>query len=537
MIMANQAKRVPLEGSHRLSVRGSRRLGPVHPDQHIEVTVRLRPRTEISAQVRSDVTNPHSHKTRRYLTHDEFTANHGASDEDIAKIAEFAHAHGLAPVQSSPARRSVWLAGSVAKLSKAFGVELAECDHPDGGTYRERTGPIMIPQELAGIVVGVFGLDNRPQAKPHFRLRQPRSASRAADPAAVGNSQFTPIEVAKLYDFPPNLDGTGQCIGIIELGGGFNTSDLTTYFTSLGVNPVPTVTSVSVDHGSNTPSGGASGPDGEVMLDIEVAGAVAPNARIVVYFTPNTSQGFLDAITQAVHDTVNQPSVISISWGGPEAGWTAQAIQQFDQAFQAAAALGITICVAAGDNGSSDGDDDGLAHVDFPASSPNALACGGTRLNATDSAIISEVVWNEPGNGATGGGVSDSFPLPSYQENAGVPPSSNPNANVGRGVPDVAADADPFTGYSVRVDGQNTLVGGTSAVAPLWAGLVARLNQALGKPVGFLNPTLYALNTGSGAFRDITSGNNGAYSAGPGWDACTGLGVAVGQKLLSSLSS
>ena len=152
------------------------------------------------------------------------------------------------------------------------------------------------------------------------------------------------------------------------------------------------------------------------MLDIEVAGAVAPEAKIVVYFTSNTSQGFLDAITQAVHDTVNKPSVISISWGGPESTWTAQAIEQFDQAFQAAAALGITVTVAAGDNGSSDGVDDGQAHVDFPASSPNVLACGGTRLNANLTQISSEVVWNEPNEGATGGGISDSFPLPTYQD-------------------------------------------------------------------------------------------------------------------------
>ena len=205
------------------------------------------------------------------------------------------------------------------------------------------------------------------------------------------------------------------------------------------------------------------------MLDIEVAGAVAPKAKIVVYFTPNTSQGFLDAITQAVHDTVNKPSVISISWGGPESTWTAQAIQQFDQAFQAAAALGITVCVAAGDNGSSDGVDDGQAHVDFPASSPNVLACGGTRLNAngtTQSRARSS--GTSPTSGATGGGISDDFPLPDYQETAGVPPSANSNKNVGRGVPDVAADADPATGYTVRVDGQDTVIGGTSAVAPLY---------------------------------------------------------------------
>ena len=203
-------------------------------------------------------------------------------------------------------------------------------------------------------------------------------------------------------------------------------TDLKTYFSNLGV-PNPKVSSVSVDHAANRPTGNPDGPDGEVMLDIEVAGAVAPKAKIVVYFTPNTSQGFLDAITHAIHDTVNKPSVISISWGGPESTWTAQAIQQFDQAFQAAAAMGVTICVAAGDNGSSDGVSDGQAHVDFPASSPNVLACGGTRLNASNTTISSEVVWNEPNEGATGGGISDVFPLPNYQEIGGVPPSANSN--------------------------------------------------------------------------------------------------------------
>ena len=534
--MAMQKKRVPLEGSHRLTVKGSRRLGAVHPDQHIEVTVRLRARAPISAKVRSEATIALSHKARRYLTHEEFAANHGSSDEDIAKVAAFAQEHGLAVVHSSAGRRSVWLAGTVDQMSQAFGVELVEYNHPRGGSFRGRTGAIMIPEELEGIVVGVFGLDNRPQAKPHFQVRPPRPAGLARAAAASDASQFTPIQLAKLYDFPGNLDGTGQCIAIIELGGGFTTSDLDTYFSSLGVDPAPTVTSVSVDHANNTPSGSSDGPDGEVMLDIEVAGAVAPKAKIVVYFAPNTSQGFLDAVTLAVHDTVNKPSVVSISWGGPESTWTSQATQQFNQAFQAAAALGVTVCVAAGDNGSSDGVDDGQAHVDFPASSPNVLACGGTRLNATTTKIESEVVWNEPGDGATGGGVSDVFPLPDYQETAGVPPSANSASTVGRGVPDVAGDADPQTGYSVRVDGTDTVIGGTSAVAPLWAGLLACLNQGLGKSVGFLNPTLYGLTQQSGVFRDITSGNNGAYTAGPGWDACSGLGVADGQKLLAAIS-
>ncbi len=531
--MSTQAKHVPLAGSHRNAVPGSTVIGPAHPDQRIEVTVRLRARAAIPHSVRMDAT-AERHGERRYLTREQLAADHGALPEDIAKVAAFAHAHHLAVIETSEARRSVWLAGTVAQMSAAFGVTLEEHDHPDGGTFRNRTGSILIPADLQGIIVGVFGLDNRPQARPHFRVRKGKAGHHAGGGA---NTQFTPIQIAQLYDFPPNLDGTGECIAIIELGGGFKTTDLQTYFSSLGI-PAPTVTSVSVDGGTNTPSGSADGPDGEVMLDIEVAGAIAPKAKIFVYFTSNTSQGFLDAITQAVHDTVNKPSIISISWGGPESTWTAQSMQQFDEAFQAAAALGVTITVAAGDDGSSDGVSDGQAHADFPASSPNVLACGGTTLTAKSTTITSEVVWNDGASGgATGGGVSDEFPLPSYQENAGVPPAADSTKNVGRGLPDVAADADPDTGYSVRVDGQDTVVGGTSAVAPLWAGLIARLNQGLGKPVGFLNPTLYGLTSQSGVFRDITSGNNGAYSAGPGWDPCSGLGVADGTKLLQALSS
>jgi kumamolisin len=209
----------------------------------------------------------------------------------------------------------------------------------------------------------------------------------------------------------------------------------------------------------------------------------------------------------------------------------------FDQAFQAAGALGVTVTVAAGDNGSSDGVNDGLAHVDFPASSPNVLACGGTRLIGSGQSITSETVWNDgTSGGATGGGISAFFPPPAWQSKSNLPPSANPGAKPGRGVPDIAGDADPVTGYQIRVDGQNTVVGGTSAVAPLWAGLVALLNQSLGKPVGYLNPWLYTSAISiPGALHDITSGNNGAYQARVGWDACTGLGSGDGMKIQGAL--
>jgi len=417
----------------------------------------------------------------------------------------------------------------VANLQKAFNVELQEYSYPKGN-FRGRTGVISVPSEYADIITGVFGLDNRPQAEPHFR-RLPETPG-LKHKTTTPTVSYDPNEVAKIYDYPAG-DGSGQCIGIIELGGGFRLDDLNNYFSSLNLKQ-PQVIAVSVDGGTNSPTTSDSA-DGEVMLDIEVAGAIAPAAKIVVYFTPNTDRGFLDAVTTAVHDSTNQPSVISISWGSAESQWTAQALTNMDDAFQSAAAMGVTVCVAAGDNGSSDGVNDGQNHVDFPASSPFVLACGGTTLQASNDEIVNETVWNdEPSGGATGGGVSDIFPLPAWQDGFGVPlPSVQAG---GRGVPDVAGDADPDTGYNIRVDGENAVVGGTSAVAPLWAGLVARINQKLGKSIGFLNPLIYVQSVETSGFHDITQGNNGAFSAAVGWDACTGLGSPDGAKLLAALT-
>jgi len=436
-------------------------------------------------------------------------------------------------MEAIAARTSVVLSGTVPAMNAEFAVELRQFEYANG-TYRGRTGPVHIPAALKETIEGVFGLDNRPQAKPHFRRHKGGSGVRAH----AASVSYTPLQVANAYNFPSGVNGTGECIALIELGGGYKPADLNSYFKQLNLSTVPTVSAVSVDHGKNQPTGSPDGPDGEVMLDIEVAGAVAPGAKIVVYFAPNTDAGFLDAITTAIHDKTNQPTVLSISWGGPESSWTSQAMTAMDEAFQAAAAVGITVCCAAGDDGSTDGVNDGLQHVDFPASSPNALACGGTRLMASGNTISSETVWNELANneGATGGGISDFFALPTFQAGANVPPSANPGGHVGRGVPDVAGDADPTTGYVTRVDGQPDVIGGTSAVAPLWAGLIACINQKLKTPVGYANPLLYGEAASAKAFHDITSGNNGAYSAGPGWDACSGLGTPIGAAILSALA-
>jgi kumamolisin len=487
------------------------------------------------------------------LTHAQFRQRHGADPAAVKLVRAFAKEFGLTVAPHTPAaeHRTIKLTGTIAAMQKAFGVTLIHETH-DGATYRVREGSITLPSALVGPVEAVLGLDNRPQAQPHFRVlgeagdisareaqaggfAKPHFGNAVQPHAGTANASYTPPQIAQLYQFPANASAAGQTIGIIELGGGYKTADLTTYFKSLG-QKTPTVTAVLVDGAKNSPTN-ANSADGEVMLDIEVAAAVAPGANIVVYFTPNTDQGFIDAIATAIHDTKNKPSVISISWGAPESGWTSQSMTALDAACQSAAALGITITVAAGDNGSTDGSTDGRNHVDFPASSPHVLGCGGTKLLGSGSTISSEVVWNELANneGATGGGVSNVFPLPSWQAGANVPKPTN--SAGGRGVPDVSGDADPATGYAIRVDGKNMVIGGTSAVAPLWAGLIAVANAQNGKSAGFIQPAIYAAKA-KPAFNDITSGTNYSgtpvgFSAGTGWDACTGLGSPIGTKLIA----
>jgi len=507
---------IPLKGSERVAMPGARVVAPADPAERLEVSLIVRHRA--GDEFRGRVAELASGGAAKpCLSREEFAQRHGADAADLAAVRAFAVSCGLTVVQEHAARRTVMLSGTVAQFNAAFRVQLQQMQH-DTCSYRGRTGSIELPSALDGVVEAVLGLDSRPQATAHFRLR----------PGASTANSFTPPQVASLYAFP-NGTGAGECVALIELGGGFRPADLDTYFKGLGVAS-PTVTAVSVDHAQNAPSGNANGPDGEVMLDIEVVGAIAPQAKIAVYFAPNTDAGFLDAITTAIHDTTNKPSVISISWGSAESGWTSQAMTAMDGAFQAAATLGLTVCVASGDNGSSDGVTDGGDHVDFPASSPFALACGGTSLKATLSAIDSEVVWNDGANGgASGGGISGFFAKPSWQAalNA-VDTQGKSVALTQRGVPDVAGNADPQTGYVVRVDGTASVIGGTSAVAPLWAALIARANQLSGKPAGFLNPQLYK---NPQALRDITSGNNGDFAAASGWDACTGLGSPNGAAL------
>lgn len=520
------ASRTTLEKSEHKAPVNATHLSRTSPQQIISVSVIVR---------RKNALNLHELRGRR-LSHAEFNAQYAADPADFDSIRTFARNHGLTVDEAATSlpRRTIVLKGTAEAMEKAFGVELNSYeDTRRKKRFHAFTGTISLPEEHAPAVEAVLGLDSRPVATPHFRRRDDSADPNRKKQQPTAPQQqpqpFNATQVAQLYSFPTNLNGSGQTIAILELGGGYTASDLQTYFQGVGLN-TPNVVAVGVDGGSNSP-GDPNGADGEVELDIEVAGSVANAANIAVYFAPNSDQGFIDAITTAVHDTTNKPSVLSISWGGPESSWSQASVTALDNACQSAAALGVTITVASGDSGSSDGTTGTV--TDFPASSPHVLACGGTALFANGSSIAEEVVWDDqPQGGASGGGFSGTFAVPTWQT------SALPSGSSGRGVPDVSGDASPETGYNVIVDGQQEVVGGTSAVAPLYAGLIALVNQQLATQgaasAGFVNPTFYQ---NASAFNDITQGNNGDYSAGAGWDACTGLGSPKGGSILTALTS
>lgn len=522
MTVSTRVRRTRLEGSERVLHQRTSPSGRLHPSRKLEVSVHLRHRSRKPLQ---GLEESFFGSRPAHLTREEFRSQYGAHESDLARVEAFASEHDLDVLSVSAARRTMVLAGTARAMSRAFDVELFAHESKDG-RHHAHEGPVSLPSGLESVVHGVFGLDTRPMTRPH--LGHPTKAAGRGRP-----QRFTPPEVAALYDFPPGLDGRGQTVALLQLGGGFRRKDLDAYFHRLKLRP-SSISVVCVGRARNRPTGRPKSADAEVLLDIEVAASVAPGARLVVYFASNDDRGFIDGVKHAIHDREHRPSVVSISWGAPEAEWSKRALRVIDEAFREAGHLGITVCASSGDLGSSDGLAKGLA-VEFPASSPHALACGGTRLIARNRRIRSEAVWYgvvAKKRWGSGGGVSDVFPLPKFQRGIGVP--GRPGGGRGAGVPDVAANADPATGYHVRVDGKWMVLAGTSAAAPLWAGLVARLNQGLSTPLGFIHPTLYRLRN-TPALRCVTRGTNGAYSARDGWCACTGLGSPSGEDLLREL--
>jgi kumamolisin len=553
---------VSIEGSEYVPIAGATVAGPSGQEERIQVTVVVHSRTPTPALHEDRTWAERLPRDRKHSTREEFETRFGAHSDDLRQIEDFARARGFKIIETSAARHCVVLEGLIGGFCEAFGVEMVEYEH-ERGRHRGLTGGIQVPVEIGGVVRAVLGLDTRPFSSPHVH---------APGVGMTGSAPFTPSEIAELYRFPRHADGTGQCIGVIELGGGYYREDLDTFFASIK-QPAPKITDVSVSGAENKPANRgilaglmefmntANESEKEFLaheseaaqrkseqalntvettMDIELVGSLAPGAHIVVYFAPNTEQGIYHALATAIADKQHRPSVISLSWGEPESAVSHLYMGLIDDVLKNAASLGVTVCVSSGDYGAHNQSHGGEVSVNFPASSPYVLSCGGTTLKATGKEIESEVVWNSVIHGmrgASGGGVSHHFDRPHWQENLDVPHS--PTGKGGRGVPDVAGPADPRSGCKIHIGGVDSVSCGTSAVAPLWAALVARLNHALEKPAGYLNSLLYQLagrNHEKGVLRPVTHGENGVYHAGPGWNACTGLGTPVGDRLLEALA-
>jgi len=458
---------------------------------------------------------------------------------DVKAVQSFAGAHGLRVAATNSERRTIVLNGSARHMSKAFGVTL-RLQQIGGVTYRSHRGALKVPKELAGIVTGVFGLDNRPVAKRPGRQSFPPPES--DKPPPVNANTRPPKHFRQLYQFPTGATGKGESIAVLEFGGGFEPRRLKHALTQLGVAASKVVVR-EISPGANLPVNlpGKLSPDAEVYMDLEILASVAPGATLVVYFGENSSRGWIETLHAAIFDKKYRPSVISISWGQAEENWDPQTVSAIDHALKLAALAGITVCCSSGDRGVFEA---GKPYtVAYPASSVFALACGGTQLDPLKAETRRESVWNQSEAGlASGGGISSLFNRPVFQRSHRVPAHAA-TQKPGRGIPDVAANASSATGYLIIADGTPMSLGGTSAAAPLWAGLVACLNQALRRRIGYLTPLLYTGKpdaANNGALRSIRIGDNQldgrqGYRARKGWDACTGLGSPHGVNLLAWL--
>lgn len=443
----------------------------------------------------------------------------------VKQVRRFAERYGMKVVKVDFLRRCVKLRAKVVEAERAFATKLRRADpaidHRHYPTYKPR-----LPPQLAKIVHSVVGLDTRPtlgRLRSHARL-------------SAGSGLY-PSHFARLYGLVSPGRGAGQRIAVIEPAGGYDIADVQAVCRAMNV-PVPRISDVNVGAGHNA-LGASAQADKEVALDLQVIAGVAPEAHIIVYFTETNEAGLVLGVVTAVHDDKNRPNVIVITWGEPEKFWLSEAPEArkgLDAALQDAMRLGITVVATAGDDLATERMNDGHAHVNYPGSSPYVLGCGGTllTLNGPGTTITNEVVWND-GIRGTGGGISDVYAVPGFQKNVMLPASVN-DGKQRRGVPDVAAAAAEMNGYRIVLHGSEITASGTSAVAPLWGAFIALINEQRGGPIGFVNPRLY---NDPAILRPITSGNNMVggigYQAGPGWNACTGLGVPIGSAIIGAL--
>lgn len=536
--------RIEIRGSYRPPVPGSRRVGTPDADEVITVTVTVRGPAPPGAD---------AHPAPA-LSRSRFEALYGARQDDLDQVSDVLGGRGMTVLDTSRLTRSLRVEGPITAMEGTFGVDLGRYRTSGGEEFRGRAGAVTLPPALSEIVTGVFGLDLRRVAE-----RKSAPPSDGADDTAV-----TPPDLERLYRFPAG-DASGRRVAIAEFGGGYFPDDATQFCLMHGrPDPVPTLSVIPVGYQPLTLEALKKLPESELirqavlaaecMLDIEIVAALCPGAEIAVYYAPFTEAGWIDLLGRVVSDP---PSVaLSVSWGMREDaahGLSQAGLDAISLRLATAAALGVTVCVASGDDGSGDNAKDDSVHVAFPAASPFVLGVGGTMLSGGK-----EVAWREgPGTrfapdgsatngGASGGGISTIFPRPKWQDVRVEPPVARDFD--GRIVPDVSAIAS-VRGYNMIFNGQPVRSGGTSAAAPVWASLITRATAAAGGSQRFLTPVLYgpareAGPLGRAVCNDITAGTNVSepqpgvgYSAQPGYDAVTGWGTPDGVALVESLQA
>jgi kumamolisin len=525
------------------------KIGPLRPSHKITFTVVLSSKAALPSI--HSAGSAHRYDSRMHLTHDELRQKHGAIPAGVKLVESFARWHRLNITEMAAHRRSIQLSGRAEDVAKAFKTSFAEFEL-NGHRFYAPVQPPVAPRKWSGAVDFVLGLHNSKHSLPRRHS--------AVHSQAVKASLH---DLARAYTFPWGLDGTGQTVGIIEFGGGFYSEDIVDLCTRLGT-AAPRITVVTLGKGANRPASRgdvheflevvngnlhlaakaeqsdsflSAQSTAEVTMDIEIVAALAHAAHIVVYFASGEEQGLYHAIGSAVHDEKHRPDILSISWSMPEPTLSRSEMAAIEGVLHEAAHLGITVCASSGDAGALNGSDDGKPSVNYPASSPNCLACGGTSRRVDTAGAHEEIVWNTTHcgvKGASGGGISERFRLPTWQKEAHIPIGSG--GNKGRGVPDVAGLADPRYGCELLIAGYTFASAGTSAVAPMWAALIARLNQARSRRCGHLHHALYQFGKErTAALHPVIKGNNGLYRAGEGWNACTGYGTPRGDELLKFL--
>jgi kumamolisin len=500
-------------------------VGYPSPAKEIEVKLSLpcKPLTPERTAALNDaiLLSPHQ---RRYRTHAELTEALGASQRDLDALEDYFNQFNIRLKDSNMLLGAVTFAGTVSDFEQALHTQVAAFQVPTQTSFLSTTDAFKLPARLLGVVREAQPL--HPPVRKESRLPTPPPAPPKNDQLlkAAPATGYPVVDLAKAYGFPEGLTGEGQVIGIVELGGKLNQADLRQFFQENDIKK-PRIVEVGTPPPGNPKD--AYVHNVEVTLDIQIAGALAPQAKLVVYYGTT----LIEALQAIVGDEANKPTVVSISWAGSEYNYSPQEVEQMNTLLYQANLLGITIVAASADHGAYNNRP--TPNVSLPSSSPLVLGCGGTTDDVEGQKLTSQVVWNEySGSVASGGGYSSLYPLPTYQQQAVARYPYQKQAQ--RGVPDLAANASTIWGYRVIFGGQPMNVGGTSAATPFVAALLALCNEQLGYQVGFINPTLYQL-AGSAAFRPITQGGNQVYAAAPYWNPCTGLGTPVGATLLALL--